>query len=93
MGLQVKKRHAEIIFKKLVIETVNCQHHQRGFVSIDGKKIFPVHYSNGRGDMPGNIGKRFQKSLRINEKQFCDLRDCNLSAKDYYEIIKKSVDF
>ena len=42
-----------------------------------------------RGDMPGKVPEKFRQSLKINEDDFENLRNCPLSREDYTEILKE----
>lgn len=91
MGLQLKKKEAERIFKKLGIKKKNSSHHVRGFVELNGKKVIPLFYSHGNGDMPGNIPNKFRKSLRLNTEEFLLLKNCPMSKDEYLEILKNRI--
>lgn len=84
--MQLSTREAEKVFKKLRVETVKSTHHVRGFVTYNGVRILPVHYSNGRKDMPGHVPKRFAKSLNLSLSEFAELKDCTLSRDAYFEL-------
>lgn len=87
--MQIKKKEAEKIFNKLDIQRKSSNHHVSGWVIINRKKTLPVHYSNGRGDMPGKVGDRFRKSFKLNVREFCELKDCLMSKEKYLSIILK----
>jgi hypothetical protein len=84
--MQLTTREAERIFKKLEVESVKSTHHVRGFVTYKGVRLLPVHYSNGRKDMPGHIPKRFSKSLNLSLSEFAELKRCTMSRETYFEI-------
>jgi hypothetical protein len=89
--MQVKKKEAEKIFAKLDIKKKSSNHHVSGWVIIDGKKTLPVHYSNGKGDMPGKVGDRFRKSFKLNVNEFCELRDCSMTREEYFSLVLKKL--
>jgi hypothetical protein len=84
--MQLSTREAERIFKKLEVETVKSSHHIRGFVTHNGVRLLPVHYSHGHKDMPGNVPKRFAKSLNLSQSEFAVLKRCTMSRDEYFEI-------
>ncbi len=86
--MEVLKRDAEKIFSKLEIKSVDT-HHVRGWLVYEGRKILKIYYSHGKGSMPGRIGDMFRQSLRVNEPQFCGLRDCPISREQYIGILKQ----
>jgi hypothetical protein len=84
--MQLSTREAERIFKKLEVEAVKSSHHVRGFVTYNGVRLLPVHYSNGRKDMPGHVPNRFAKSLNLSLGEFAKLKRCTMSKDAYFEI-------
>ena len=84
--MQLTTREAEKIFTKLKVEAVKSTHHVRGFVTYNGVRLLPVHYSNGHKDMPGNVPKRFAKSLNLSLTEFAELKRCTMSRDDYFDI-------
>ena len=72
--MQLTTREAEKLIKKLGFEVVECKHHIRGFLTVDGRRIFPVHCSFGRGDLPGEVPHLFRKSLKLSTAEFAVLR-------------------
>jgi hypothetical protein len=85
--VQLSTREAERIFNKLDVEPVKSSHHVRGFVTVDGVRLLPVHYSNGRKDMPGHVPKRFAKSLRLSLEEFAELKRCTMTKEEYLTIL------
>lgn len=73
---------------KLELELVECKHHIRGFVMIDGKRLFCVHCSFGNKEMPGHIPHKFRRSLRLSQEEFEVLRGCTMGPKQYIELLK-----
>ena len=86
--MQVKKREAEAIVNKLEIK-YKSKKHNHGWFRHRGKPILHVYYSHGRGDMPGKVGDMFRQSLKLDEEQFKDLRDCPLGREGYINILKE----
>lgn len=85
--MQIKKKEAKRIFTKLDVQKKSSNHHVSGWIIINGKKTLPVHYSNGRGDMPGRVGDRFRKSFMLNVQEFRELKDCTMSKERYFSLI------
>ena len=77
------------VFKKLEIEIVECKHHVRGFLVVDGCRIFPVHYSNGRKEMPADVPHRFRKVLHLSVDEFRSFLECTLSRREYIALLSK----
>jgi hypothetical protein len=87
--MQLSTREAEKIFNKLEVESVKSRHHVRGFVTFNGVRILPVHYSNGHKDMPGQVPKRFAKSLKLSLDEFAELKRCSMSRDEYVRILQR----
>lgn len=85
--MQLSTREAERIFDKLDVEVVKSTHHVRGFVTYRGTRILPLHYSNGRKDMPGHVPKRFAKSLKLSLSEFAELKQCTMTKETYFRIL------
>jgi hypothetical protein len=77
------------VCKKLEIEIVECKHHVRGFLIVEGRRIFPVHYSNGRKDLPGDVPHRFRKVLHLSVDEFRAFLECTLSRGEYIALLGK----
>jgi len=56
---------------------------------INKLQILPVYFPHGRGDMPGKVPDKFRQSLKINEDDFENLKNCPLNKEDYIEILKE----
>ena len=87
--MQVKKKEAESIFNKLKIEMKSIKHHISGWFTYEGRKILPVYFSHGMGDMPGKVGDKFRQSFKVDEEQFKGLRDCPIDRDAYIKILKE----
>ncbi len=86
--MQLKKIEAQAIINKLKIEHRHKKHNY-GLLRYKGKPILSVYFSHGRGDMPGKVPDKFRQSLKINENDFKNLKNCPLSREDYIEILKE----
>lgn len=86
--MQLKKIEARAIINKLQIEYRHKKHNY-GWFKHKGKPILKVYFSHGRGDMPGKIPDKFRQSLKINEDDFKNLKNCPLSKEGYIEILKE----
>jgi hypothetical protein len=86
--MQLSTRDALQVLNKLGVETHNSRHHVRGFVEVNGVPTLPVHVSFGRKDLPGNVPNRFRRSLLLSTEEFRQLRQCSMSAGDYYQIVR-----
>lgn len=87
--MQVKKREAAQVFRKLRVEEKSSTHHVAGWIVHGGRKLFLVHYSRGSGDMPGRIGDKFIKSLKLSKEEFVDLRACRMSRYSYMALVRR----
>ena len=74
--------------RKLELELVECKHHLRGFIVVDGRRMFAVHCSFGHKDLPGSIPHRFRRSLKLDDEEFATLRGCTLGPKEYVELLR-----
>lgn len=86
--MQLSTKEAVKLMRKLELELVECKHHLRGFVKIDGKRLFCVHCSFGCKDLPGTVPHRFRKSLRLSTDEFEVLRSCTMGPAQYVELLK-----
>jgi hypothetical protein len=88
----VKPREIEVIFRKLAIRRLECDHHVRGFLEVDGKKILAIHYSFGRKDIYGRVLRNIIRDMCINEDTFFGLIDCYVDREEYIKKLRaKSV--
>jgi hypothetical protein len=83
----MKKVDIEIIFNKLSLQ-VRSTGHNYGWLTVNDKKILRVHYSHGKGDLPGKIMHKIRGQLKLSEKDFRDLVACPLAYEDYLDILK-----
>ena len=86
--MQLNAADLRRVFTKLKIETVECKHHVRGFLVVDGKRVLPLHYSNGRKEMWGSVAHLFRRSLHLSQTEFEDLVRCPLSREQFVEILR-----
>ena len=91
MGFQLKKKEMERVFQKLEIHVTENNHHVRGFICLDGKKVIPVYYSHGRGEIPGRIPEKIRKLFRLEPDEFRLLINCPMSKEEYYSILKNRI--
>jgi hypothetical protein len=52
--MQIKKNEIGKIFKKLKLEVRSTKHRYRWF-TFQERKILRVHYSHGKGSIPGRV--------------------------------------
>ena len=86
--MQVKKAEMERVFEKLQIE-VRSTKHRYGWFSHNGRKILRVHFSHGRGDLPGRLADKIRSQLKLSEHDFWELIDYPLSLPGYVAILQK----
>ncbi len=84
----MKKKECERIFKKLDLK-VRSTGHNYGWLVVNGKKILRVHYSHGKGDIPGKVTNKIRGQLKLSREDFKDLIDCPLSYEGYIKILKQ----
>ena len=68
----MKKNGMEKIFRKLNLE-IRSTGHNYGWLILKGKKILRVHYSHGKGDIPGSVINKIRGQLKLSQKDFRDL--------------------
>ena len=86
--MQIKKSEIGKVFKKLKLDMRSTKHRYGWFV-FEGRKILRVHYSHGKGDIPGRVSDKIRSQLKLTQKDFKNLIDCPLSLKDYETILKE----
>lgn len=86
--MQLKKAEIGRIFGKLKLD-VRSTKHRYGWFTFEGKKILRVHYSHGKGSVPGRVSDKIRSQLKLSQKDFRDLIDCTLTLEDYISILKK----
>lgn len=84
----MKKKEIEKIFRKLDLN-VRSTGHQYGWLLVNGTKILRVHYSHGRGDIPGKVINKIRGQLKLSKRDFKDLIECPLTYEDYISILKQ----
>lgn len=86
--MQLSKREAARVFRKLHVEPKASRHHVAGVVKLDGELVLPVYYSHGRGDIPGRVVELFRKSLCITVDEFRRLVQCSMSREEWSDIVR-----
>jgi hypothetical protein len=86
--MQLKKTELTRIFNKLDLEVRSTTHHY-GWFTYQGKKILRVHYSHGKGDIPGKVSDKIRNQLKLSQDDLRELINCPLSVADYIEILKR----
>lgn len=86
--------HKEIgrLLRKLEVQTRESKHHIIGWVTYQGTRIQPIHFSKDKRPIPAPIQKRFLRSLKLNEKEFKQLYSCRLNRDDYFERFTERVE-
>jgi len=86
--MQIKKDQIGKLFKKLKLE-VRSTKHRYGWFTFQGRKVLRVHYSHGKGSIPGRVSDKIRSQLKLTQKNFRNLIDCPLSLEDYETILKE----
>ena len=86
--MQIKKKEIGRIFEKLQLD-VRSTKHRYGWFTFQGRKILRVHYSHGKGSIPGRVSDKIRSQLKLTQKDFRNLMACPLSLKEYETILKK----
>ncbi|HDZ00144.1 MAG TPA: hypothetical protein ENH52_01585 [Nitrospirae bacterium] len=84
----MKKNDCEKLFKKLNLKARSTGHNY-GWLIVGNKKILRVHYSHGRGDIPGKVVNKIRGHLKLSLEDFKRLVNCPLKYEDYIEILKQ----
>jgi hypothetical protein len=87
--MQLSIQQAERIMRKLEVELIQCSHHVRGFVTFNGTRLFAIHCSFGRKDLPGNVPHRFRKALKLTVAEFEILKGCTMSRAQYFDVLRQ----
>ena len=85
--MQIKKNEIGKLFKKLKLE-VRSTKHRYGWFTFEGRKVLRVHYSHGRGNIPGRVTDKIRSQLKLGQKDFKELINCPLSLDGYEAILK-----
>ena len=86
--MQLKKAEIGKLFDKLKLD-VRSTKHRYGWFTFEGKKILTVHYSHGKGSVPGRVSDKIRSQLKLSQKDFRGLIDCPLTLEDYISILKQ----
>jgi hypothetical protein len=84
----IKPREMDLIFKKLTIKRLECDHHVRGYLEVDGKRILAIHYSFGRKDIYGRVLRNIMRDLHASETIFFGLVDCHVDREEYLSLLR-----
>lgn len=76
------------VFKKLDLK-VRSTGHNYGWLIVNGKKILRVHYSHGKGDIPDKVANKIRGQLKLSQKDFIGLVNCQLTYENYINILKQ----
>jgi len=87
--LQIKKREAEAVVRKLRLEPAGRKHHPIYIFRYRGRAILKTRYSFGRGDMKGHAGDRFRGQLYLNEQQMREAIACPFEYNDFVEVLRE----
>jgi len=85
--MQIKKADIGKVFEKLKLE-VRSTKHRYGWFTFEGRKVLRVHYSHGRGNIPGRVTDKIRSQLKLGQKDFKELINCPLSLEGYEAILK-----
>jgi hypothetical protein len=83
------KRDAERIFRKLDLQDKRNTKHVYGWLIVDGKRVLPLHYSHGRGDMPGHVPERFRNAMHLNRGEFAEMVGCTMTREEYVRVLRR----
>jgi hypothetical protein len=86
--MQIKKAEIAKIFKKLKLQ-VRSTKHRYGWFMFNDRKILRVHYSHGKGTLPGRVSDKVRSQLKLNQEDFRNLIDCPLTLENYVAILKR----
>ena len=86
--MQLKKAEIGKLFDKLKLDARSTKH-RYGWFTFEGKKILKVHYSHGKGSVPGRVSDKIRSQLKLSQKDFRGLIDCPLTLEDYISILKQ----
>lgn len=86
--MQIKKAEIAKIFKKLKLQ-VRSTKHRYGWFMFNHRKILRVHYSHGKGTLPGRVSDKVRSQLKLNQEDFRNLIDCPLTLENYVSILKR----
>ena len=85
--MQIKKTEIKKIFQKLNLQARSTKHRYGWFI-FEGKKILRVHFSYGKGNIPGRVSDKIRSQLKLSQKDFKELINCPLSLEEYEAILK-----
>jgi hypothetical protein len=83
------KRDAERVFNKLELQQRRNTKHVYGWLIVDGRRVLPLHYSHGRGDMPGHIPDRFRGAMHLTKMEFAEMVGCTMTRDKYVALLRE----
>jgi hypothetical protein len=86
--MSLKTTDVDRIHKKLEMETREGRDKLAWFV-YNGKRVLFTRRSHGRGDIPGRIADFIRQQLKLNDREFANLRDCFLKREGYIDLLRK----
>jgi hypothetical protein len=86
--VNLRKADAERIFRKLELKDTRSKKHVHGWLMVDGQRVLPLHYSLGRGDMPGHVPERFRKAMRLDRAEFREMVNCKMTRAAYLRLLR-----
>lgn len=87
--MKLSKRDAQRLFTKLELEHKRSTGHVYGWLVVDGKRVLPMHYSHGRGDMPGHVPDRFRKAMHLDRDEFGLMVGCTMTRRAYVDLLRE----
>lgn len=86
--MSITKLDVSKVFTKLHLE-IRSTKHVYGWLVVEGKKILRVHYSHGRGELPGKIGEKIRNQMKLTPSDFKNLINCPLDYEGYVAILRE----
>lgn len=87
--MTLTKADAQRIFRKLDLQAKRSTKHVYGWLVVDGQRVLTLHYSHGRGDMPGHVPDRFRKAMHLNRTEFADMVGCTMGREEYVALLRQ----
>lgn len=86
--MKLTKRDAARIFDKLEVQERRATGHVYGWLVVDGRRVLPLHYSHGRGEMPGKVPERFRKAMHLDHFEFGRMVGCTMKRDEYVALLR-----
>lgn len=83
------KRDAERVFNKLELQQRRNTKHVYGWLIVDDRRVLPLHYSHGRGDMPGHVPDRFRSAMCLTKTEFAAMVRCTMTRDEYVALLRE----